>query len=121
MTDAPIALVRATLQTAATDAERAAAIDAWLRQSDTTHGRRLVLAEGLLFDRCGPQGVPIVGLAAGCPCCTGSLALRVTLARAIRRVRPKSLLLLVASAEHLPSLRRVLADGELGVRFEVDD
>lgn len=118
----PIAGVRAAVRTAATDAERVAAIDAWLQQRpDAESGRRLIVAEGWLFDRSGPQGVPIVGLTAGCPCCTGSLTLRVTLARAMRRVRPQSVLLLVASAEHLGSLRRMLAHGELGVRFEVED
>jgi hypothetical protein len=118
----PICSVRATVRTAATDAERAATIETWLQQhADAECGRRLIVAEGFLFDRSGPQGVPIVGLAAGCPCCTGSLALRVALARAMRRFRPHSVLLLVASSEHLGSLRRMLAEGELGVRFEIED
>jgi hypothetical protein len=30
-------------------------------------------------------------------------------------------LLLVATAEHLPRLRRLLESGELGVRFEMED
>jgi hypothetical protein len=114
--------VRLRLRVAATDAERAAAIGEWLQsQSEATDpGRRVILAEGVLFDRTAPQGVPLVGLAAGCPCCIGSVALRVTLGRTLRAVRPEAVLLLLATAEHLPRLRRMLADGELGVRFEME-
>lgn len=121
MTTVPITPLRAALCVAATDAERDAAIEGWLRQSPTEpHGRRAIIAEGVLFDGTGPQGVPLVGLAAGCPCCTGLLTLRVVLGRTLRRVRPDSLLLLVATADHLPRLRRLLGDGELGVRFELE-
>ena len=111
------AAVSVSLRVAATEAERDAAIDAWLQSVATL--RRAVLVEGALFDRAGPQGVPLVGLAAGCPCCTGTVALRVALARTLRRTRPQAVLLLLTSAEHLPRLRRTLDGGELGVRFEV--
>jgi hypothetical protein len=115
-------VLRATLRVAATDAERDTAIDTWLLAvpEAASPDRRAIIAEGVLFDRVGPQNVPLVGLAAGCPCCTGLVALRVVLGRTLRRIRPESLLLLVAAAEHLPRLRRMLEDGELGVSFEVE-
>lgn len=122
MTTGPLDAVRASLRVAATAAERDAAIDAWLQVSATTEppGRRAIICEGVLFDRTGPQGVPLVGLGAGCPCCTGLVALRVALGRTLRSRRPEAVLLLVVSAEHLARLRRLLADGELGVRFDVE-
>ena len=106
---------------AATDAAREAAIDAWLQHPAVAAAtRRVIVAEGVLFGREGPQGVPLIGLAAGCPCCAGSVALRVTLGRTLRSTRPHCLLLLVATMEHLPRLRRMLEQGELGASFEVD-
>jgi len=118
----PPGRMTATLRVAATNAERDAAVAAWLQSPAAgAAGRRAVLVEGALFDRRGPQDVPLVGLGAGCPCCTGSLALRVALGRTLRAVRPQAVLLLVAAAEHLPRLRRMLEGGELGVRFEMED
>jgi hypothetical protein len=111
----------ATLRVATTDVERDAAVAAWLQSPAAgAAGRRAVLVEGALFDRRGPQDVPLVGLGAGCPCCTGSAALRVALGRTLRAVRPQALLLLLAAAEHLPHVRRILEGGDLGVRFEVE-
>lgn len=114
--------IRLRLRVAATEAERDAAISEWLQSpgGPTDTGRRAIVAEGVLFDRTGPQGVPLVGLAAGCPCCLGSVALRVALGRTLRAVRPEAVLLLLATAEHLPRLQRMLAGGELGVRFEME-
>ncbi len=110
----------ATVRAAASDAEREAAIAAWLRSPAAgTAARRAVLVEGWLFDRSGPQGVPLVGLGAGCPCCSGAAALRVTLTRTLRALRPEAVLLLVSSAEHLPRLRQLLEGGSLGVRFDM--
>jgi hypothetical protein len=123
MTAAPAQVVRASLRVAGSDAERNAAIDDWLRggaESGDRSIRRAVLAEGLLFDRPGPRGVPLIGLNAGCPCCVGVVALRVALGRTLRNVRPGAILLLTADASHLPRLRQWLERGELGVRFEVD-
>jgi hypothetical protein len=109
-----------SLRVAATEAERDAAVDAWLRSAPAAAAQtRAILVEGALFDRAGPQGVPLVGLAGGCPCCTGAVALRVALARTLRRIRPQAVLLLVTSAEHLPRLRRTLEGGELGVHLQV--
>jgi hypothetical protein len=53
-------------------------------------------------------------VAAGCLCCVGLVPLRVTLTRLLRTVRPRSLLLLVATDDHLPRLRALLVAGELG-------
>jgi len=112
--------VAVSLRVASTEAERDAAVDAWLRSTPADAAQpRAVLIEGALFDRSGPQGVPLVGLAASCPCCTGAVALRVVLGRTLRRIRPAAVLLLVGSAEHLPRLRRMLEGEGLGVRFEV--
>lgn len=110
--------LRATLRLATGDTERDAAIEAWL--ATAAPARPVVIAEGLLFDRDGPGGVPLIGLAAGCPCCTGLLTLRVVLGRTLRRLRPDAILLLTLQAGHLPRLRRMLEGGELGLRFEVD-
>ena len=113
--------VRVSLRVAATETERAAAIGAWLQATTAAPDRRSIIAEGVLFDRTGPEGVPLVGLAAGCPCCMGLVALRVALGRTLRSIRPEAVLLVVATAEHLPRLRRLLESGELGVRFEMED
>jgi hypothetical protein len=111
---------RARVRAAPTAEQRDAAIDAWLRETATQDGARVVLVEGQLFDRDGPAGVPLVGLGAGCPCCTGLVVLRVTLGRTLRKMRPGHLLLLPARADHVSRLRHMLASGELGLRFEVD-
>jgi hypothetical protein len=114
------AVPRAQVRAAPTAAERDAAIAAWLRETAAQPGARAVLVEGQLFSRDGPDGVPLVGLGAGCPCCTGLVVLRVTLGRTLRTTRPGNLLLLLAQADHLSRLRHMLASGELGLRFEVD-
>ena len=121
-TQPPLLRVSACLRAAATEAERQAAITAWLRSPAAAgaSGRRAVLVEGALLDRSGPQDVPLIGLGAGCPCCTGSVSLRVALGRTLRRVRPEAVLLLLATAEHMPRLRRILEDGALGVHFDLE-
>lgn len=113
--------LRARLRLAENEAARDAAIADWLQAvPEVAPARRVVLAEGVLFDREGPQGLPLVGLASGCPCCIGLTALRVKLGRTLRQLRPDAILLLTMRAGHLPRLRRLLESGELGVRFEVD-
>jgi hypothetical protein len=113
---------RATVRVAASNAERDTAIDDWLRATPAGAApvRRAILAEGALFDGTGPEGVPFIGLAAGCPCCVGLLPLRVKLGRTLRDLRPEAVLLLLATEDHLPRLRRLLEDGELGQRIEVE-
>lgn len=113
---------RVSLRVAATAAERDAATCRWLRETacPAAPARRVILAEGQLFDRTGPDDVPLVGLPAGCPCCTGLLPLRVALGRTLRKYRPERLLILLAGAEHLPRLRRLLEEGSVGVRMRVE-
>jgi hypothetical protein len=53
-------------------------------------------------------------------CCAGQVLLRVTVGRTVRTHRPDELLLLLASADHLPRVRALLADGSLGVRFDLE-
>lgn len=115
------AVLRAQVRAAATAAERESAIDAWLRETAAQSGPRVVLVEGQVLAGEGPGGVPLVGLGAGCPCCTGLVSLRVVLGRTLRAMRPDAVLLLAASAEHLPRLRRLLESGELGAPFEIED
>jgi len=118
----PPVRVVTTLRVAGSPPARDAAVATWLQSSAARAGtRRAVLVEGALFDRAGPQDVPLVGLGAGCPCCTGLVSLRVVLGRTLRAVRPEAVLLLLSSAEHLPRLRRMLDSGELGARFEIED
>lgn len=123
MTAPPLPLVCANLRVAADDAQRDAVIAAWLenRPSGGADDRLLVLADGLLFDRPGPQGIAVRALAGGCPCCAGKVALRVALTRALRSVRPAALLLLVTDSRHLERLRDLLTNGELGLAFSVED
>jgi hypothetical protein len=46
----------------------------------------------------------------GCPCCTGSLPLVVSLGRILRRERPKLLVIGIVSGSHRKSLERLLAE-----------
>jgi hypothetical protein len=117
------AALPASLCVARSDAQRDAAIVAWLDRRPPVDDldRRLVLAEGVLFDRTGPQGIIVRALAAGCPCCIGRVALRVALARCLRSLRPTAVLLLVADERHRERVRGLLAGGELGLAFSVEE
>jgi len=88
------------------------ALTAWLEQAPAAP--RAVIVEGALFAFDAAADVSVVRLAAGCVCCLGLVPLRVSLTRLLRSVRPRSLLLIVASDEHLPRLRALLASGDLG-------
>lgn len=103
--------VQVTLRVARAAAARQAALDAWLAAAPAP---RAVIAEGALFGLDVADDVALVGLAAGCPCCLGLVPLRVALTRLLRTVRPRAVLLLVASDDHLPRLRALLGSGELG-------
>jgi hypothetical protein len=59
-------------------------------------------------------------MGAGCVCCMGQVPLRVGLTRMVRALRPDVVLLVLASGEHLARVRALLADGSLGVRFELE-
>ena len=121
MSTPPVRVVT-TLRVAGSPPARDAAVATWLQSpAAQASSRRAVLVEGVLFDRIGPQGVPLVGLGAGCPCCTGLVSLRVVLGRTLRALRPEAVLLLISRAEHLPRLRRMFDSGELGARLEIED
>ena len=109
--------MRAAIRVAA-PAEQQARLDEWLAQPPS--GRRAVIAESGFAPLVAPEGVPLAGLAPGCVCCVGQVPLRVAIGRTVRAHRPDELLLLLASAEHLPRIRALLADGSLGVRFDVE-
>jgi hypothetical protein len=108
--------MRASVQVHAGDAQRLA--DAWLEAH--AGERRAVLVEGAFIPLVAPDGVAVERLTAGCPCCLGQVPLRVALVRLVRAVRPQALLLLLAGGDHLARLQALLADGSLGVRFEVE-
>jgi 3-oxoadipate enol-lactonase len=109
--------MRATIRLAP-PAEQQAQLDAWLARP--SNGGRVVVAESGFVPLNAPDDVPLARLAPGCVCCIGQVTLRVTLARMVRLHRPREVLLLVATPDHLPRVRALLADGSLGVRFEED-
>jgi G3E family GTPase len=109
--------MRATIRLAV-PAEQQAQLDEWLARP--SNARRAVIAESGFAPMDAPEDLPLARLAPGCVCCVGQVPLRVTLTRMVRAHRPDELLLLLASAEHLPRVRSLLADGSLGVRFEVE-
>lgn len=109
--------MRAEIRVAA-PANQQAQLDEWLAQPE--RGRRAALAECGFAPLEAPDGVPLARLAPGCVCCVGQVPLRVTLTRTVRAHRPDDLLLLLATADHLPRVRALLADGSLGVRFDME-
>ncbi|MCX8006359.1 MAG: hypothetical protein N2688_15665 [Burkholderiaceae bacterium] len=112
--------VELTLRAACGPRAQQAAIDAWLdaRRARADERTAAIVAEGAFFALHVPPSVALRRLAAGCPCCAGTLPLRVALARLWREVRPRCLLLLVAQPAHLPRLRTLARDGALGLAFE---
>jgi hypothetical protein len=108
--------MRAAIRVAAPGGQQAQ-LDDWLARSPA--GRRAVIAESGFVPLEAPDGVPLARLAPGCVCCVGQVPLRVTLTRTVRTHRPDDMLLLLATADHLPRVRALLADGSLGVRFDV--
>jgi G3E family GTPase len=94
---------------------RAQALDALLRILPET-SRVVAVLEGMPAD-----GVPETALihsqtepiathvlAAGCPCCSGALALRVTLARIVQREQPDEIVIGLIDAAHVGDLKRLL-------------
>ena len=94
------------------------AVDAWL--AATSSSRRAILIEGAFSALDVPPEVPVTRMGAGCVCCMGQVPLRVGLTRMVRALRPDVVLLVLASGEHRARVRALLADGSLGVRFELD-
>jgi hypothetical protein len=109
--------MRATIRLAP-PREQQAQLDEWLARP--SNGARAVIAESGFTPLEAPPGVALAGLAPGCVCCVGQVPLRVTVLRIVRAHRPDDLLLLLATPHHVPRVRALLADGSLGVRFDVE-
>ncbi len=103
---------------AAPAGEQQARLREWLAAHPS--GRRAVIAESAFTALAVPDDVALAQLAPGCVCCVGQAPLRVTLLRTVRSHRPDDVLLLLASGDHLPRVRTLLADGSLGVRFDLE-
>lgn len=58
-----------------------------------------------------PEGTTLEQLLPGCACCVGQLALRVTVARVLRRERPDALILELAPGTHRDAVERLLRSG----------
>jgi hypothetical protein len=108
--------MKATVVVGAGDLQRT--VDNWMMASPRS--RPAVVVEGALGSLELPPGVPLTRLGGGCVCCMGQVPLRVGLTRMVRSVRPDTVLLVLAHGEHLARVRALLADGSLGVRFEVE-
>ncbi|HJS36673.1 MAG TPA: hypothetical protein VJ789_00935 [Burkholderiales bacterium] len=54
-----------------------------------------------------------------CPCCVGRVQLQVELARLIREQQPSGVQIEMRDPEHLPAMRRVLAQRPLSDYLEV--
>ena len=98
-----------TLVTGSSYAAREAAIAAALRPGMSA----FAILEGLPAgkpDSPLQQALPsqqIVRIAPGCPCCTGSLTMRVTLNRVLRQA-PRQLFIALADTSHLQQFRAFL-------------
>ena len=107
------AMITMTLVSGATAAQREAAIVARIKTLVADARVGLILegpagADNLLSRSArDDERLMVQRIAAGCPCCSGNLTLRVTLDRSIRR-RPAHIFLSLADDAHLEQLRRFL-------------
>ena len=108
--------MRATVTVQGSEAQQT--VDAWLAGAPS--GRRAVIVENPFADVQVPGDVPLTRLGGACPCCLGQLPLRVALVRLVRTLRPQAVLLVLSGGEHAGRVRALLADGSLGVRFDVE-
>jgi hypothetical protein len=93
------------------------AIDEWVREH--CGGSRAAIVEAGVSPLTAPDDVPLVRLFAGCVCCVGHVALRVTLTRLLRVNPPDELLLLIADDAHLDRVKSLVTDGSLGARLDL--
>jgi G3E family GTPase len=108
--------MRATV--AVHDGKAQQVIDAWL--VTTAAERRAVVFESPFVEVQVPEDVSVVRLGGACACCLGQLPLRVAIVRLMRSQRPEAVLLLLTGAGHADRVRALLADGSLGIRFDVE-
>jgi hypothetical protein len=74
----------------------------------------IALLEGLAADHTpleSLQSLKVIRIAAGCPCCTGNLTMRVMLNRALKE-KPDRVYLSLASPLHLVSIRDFLQEDQ---------
>ena len=90
-----------------------AQIDQWLATVPVDEARAMLIESAFVIVL-APSDVSLDRIAAGCVCCIGNVVLRVRLTQLLRNSRPRHLLLLLASAEHLDRIDTQLRDGSLG-------
>ncbi len=80
----------------------------------------VALLEGIATDSglSSSDTLTVTRIAPGCPCCTGSLTMRVTLNRLLRNP-PAILFLSLTDASHLESVKSFLREGQYCGRLEL--
>jgi len=61
-----------------------------------------------------PPGSVLQGVSAGCPCCTGRVAVRVALVRLLRESQPRRLFIELPQSDHLRAVLSALGEEGLG-------
>jgi len=88
------------------------------------HERWAVLGDGVFGASLLATGAQASGLERhallGCACCTGNLALRVTLGRLIRRGGYDRILVVVADADHRAGVLNVLEEAQFAPHLVLD-
>lgn len=90
-----------------------AQVDRWLG-TVPAGAPRAILIESAFVPAQAPSDVLLERIAAGCVCCLGQVVFRVRLTRLLRQARPRHLLLLLASTEHLDRIGARLRGCTLG-------
>jgi hypothetical protein len=81
----------------------------------------IALLEGMALNNASPDplaSMKVVRMAAGCPCCTGNLTMRVMLNRALKE-KPDRVFLSLANSAHLTSVRDFLQEDQYCGRLEL--
>ena len=81
----------------------------------------IALLEGMALNNASPDplaSMKVVRMAAGCPCCTGNLTMRVMLNRALKE-KPDRVFLSLANFAHLTSVRDFLQEDQYCGRLEL--
>ncbi len=98
-----------TIAALAIPGRRTAAIIEGLSGTGTLDGRLAALPD-----------LTLARIAPGCPCCTGKLAMRVTLNRLLRK-DPEQLYVSLANNEHLSSVINFLQEDQYRERLEIGE
>lgn len=81
----------------------------------------IALLESMALNNASPDplaSMKVVRMAAGCPCCTGNLTMRVMLNRALKE-KPDRVFLSLANSAHLTSVRDFLQEDQYCGRLEL--